>query len=132
MSKMLKIAKDKNGNYDMVLENGEFVMVEDSDAVAVDLIERLLIDRTEALNNPLIDTKKKPLAGMDWNGIIFDATKSTKEKYFEIARVVLSTPDVRQIILLNFEVVNKTLKINLKVDTIYGEVTIDEVLSPNL
>jgi hypothetical protein len=129
---MIKIAKDENGNYDLVLENGEFKMVENSEAVVVHLMERLLLDRTEALNNPLIDTKKNPLAGMDWNGIIFDATKSTEEKYFEIARVVLSTPDVRQIILLNFEVVNKTLKINLKVDTIYGEVTIDEVLSPNL
>ena len=139
MSIVIKLEKNADGDEDTVLENGAFVMSEDGEATAVQLKERLLLDRGELVDqlneetlgeniNPLVDTKKDPIAGTDWFGKIFRNEISKGSKELEIKRVIFSTPGVKSITRWSWEVVDRTLNLNCRVDTIHGELEIGETI----
>ena len=128
MAIVIKLAKNDAGDEDVVFENGAIVMSEKGEAAAVQLKERMLLDRHEALANPLVNTNANPLAGLDWYGIIFDAAKSRGEKELEIKRVVFSTPGIKKITYWSWKLVNRTLNLNFKVETLWGELAVGEVI----
>jgi hypothetical protein len=128
MAIVIKLVKNEYGDEDIVFENGAIEMSENGEACAVQLKERMLLERNEALANPLVNTRANPLAGLDWEGIIFDAAKSKGEKELEIKRVIFSTPGVKKITYWSWIQTNRTLNLNFKIETEWGELEIGETV----
>ena len=114
-------------------------MSEDGEAVAVQIKEWLLLDRGECVDqlnqetlgqniNPLVNTRANPLAGTDWFGTILKNEISKGAKELEIKRVVFSHPLVEAITYWNWSVVDRTLNLDFKVKTIYGELEFGEII----
>lgn len=121
MAKVINLEKNSAGDFDLVLTNGKFEIVEDGEAATVQMTERVLSVRTECLESPIVDTNRNPLAGLDWYGIIFRADASRAEKEIEVKRAILSTPTIKSIIEWSWTQVLRTLTISYRVRTIYGE-----------
>jgi hypothetical protein len=128
MAIVIKLEKNSAGDEDMVFENGAFEMSEDGEACAVQMKERLLLDRNEAEDNPLVNTTMNPLAGLDWHNIIWDAAKSKSEKELEIKRVIFSTPGVVKITSWTWLMSGRTLNLDFKVETLWGDLEIGETI----
>jgi hypothetical protein len=128
MAIVIKLEKNSAGDEDMVFENGAFEMSEDGEACAVQMKERLLLDRNEAIDSVLVNTKANPLAGTDWYGIIFDASKSKIEKELEIKRVIFSTPGMNRITYWSWTQTERTLNLNYKVESDWGELEFGETI----
>ena len=128
MAIVIKLAKNEDGDEDMVFENGAFAMSEDGEACAVQLKERFLLDRNEATANPLVNTRANPRAGLDWEGTIFDASKPKSEKELEIKRVIFSTPGMNKITYWQWNQIGRTLYLNYKVDSDWGELEFGETV----
>ena len=125
MAIVIKLVKDENGDEDMVLENGAFEMCENGTAAAVQMKERLLCDKNEAVKSPLV---KDTASVMDWEGIIFDNSKSKAEKDLEIKRVILSTPGMKRITYWKSEQIDRTLVLDFKVESEWGELEFGETV----
>ena len=128
MAIVIKLVKNEDGDEDMVFENGALVMSENGEACAVQMKERILLGRNEATENPLVNTRADPLAGLDWEGTIFDASKSRSEKELEIKRVIFSTPGVLKITYWSWIQTDRTLTLDFKVETIWGELEFGETV----
>lgn len=128
MAIVIKLVKNEDGDEDMVFENGAFEMSENGEACAVQMKERILLDRNEATANPLVNTRANPLAGLDWEGTIFDSSKPKSEKELEFKRVIFSTPDLVRITYWSWVQTNRTLNLNYKVETPWGELEIGETV----
>lgn len=126
MAIVIKLEKNSSGDEDVVFEDGALAMSEAGEACAVQLKERILLDRNEALKNPLVNTVVDPTAGLDWEGIIFDSSKSRMEKELEIKRVIFSTPGISRITYWNWSLTDRVLHLDFKVDTIWGEMEFGE------
>jgi len=136
---VIKLEKNTDGDEDMVFEDGAIMMSEDGEATAVQMKERLLLDRGELIEqvdeatlgdnvNPLVNTSADPIAGTDWFGTILrnEIQKSAKE--LEIKRVIFSTPGVKSITYWSWSVENRTLNLDFKVATIYGDLEVGETI----
>lgn len=128
MAIVIKLVKNADGDEDMSLEDGVFEMSENGEACAVQMKERILLDRNEAVASDLVDTVANPLAGLDWEGIIFDAAKSKSEKELEVKRVIFSTPGVERITAWSWTMTGRQLNLNFKVQTQWGELEIGETV----
>jgi hypothetical protein len=128
MAIVIKLVKNELGDEDMSLEDGIFEMSENGEAAAVQMKERLLLDQNEAQKSPIVDTVKDPLSGTGWETIIFDSSKSKEEKELEIKRVIFSTPGIIRITYWNWSQVVRTLHLNYKVDSLWGELEFNEVV----
>lgn len=126
MAIVAKLVKNAAGDWDLSLVDGSCEMAEDGVAAGVQMVERLLIDQDEAIKNPLVDTKKTPLSGVKWEGIVFDSSKSKEEKELEIKRVILSTPGYLKITYWSWTQVGRKLQLDWKVESIWGELTFGE------
>lgn len=128
MAIVIKLVKNADGDEDMSFENGAFEMSENGEAAAVQMKERILLDRNEAIASPVVDTRKNPLAGLQWEGIIFDASKSKSEKELEIKRVIFSTPGINKITYWKWTQDARQLDLNFKVETDWGELEFGETV----
>ena len=97
MAIVIKLVKNADGDEDMSFENGAIEMSENGEACAVQIKERLLLERSEAEASEIVNTNIDPLAGTQWENIIWDASKSRSEKELEIKRVIFSAPGVKRI-----------------------------------
>lgn len=125
MAIVIKLAKNKYGDEDMVLEHGVFDMCEDGTAAAVQMKERILSDKNECDQSEIV---KKPGLALDWEGIIFDASKSRAEKELELKRVILSTPGMKRITYWSYEQTGRELQVNFKIMSEWGELTYGEMV----
>lgn len=125
---LIKLVKNEFGDEDMVLEDGVFQMSENGEAAAVAMKERMLLDRNESLANPLVDTVRNPLAGLDWEGVIFDAAKGRSEKELEVKRAIFATPGISKITYWSWNLVGRELNLNFKVATAWGELAVGETV----
>ena len=128
MAIVIKLVKNDDGDEDMSFEDGVFEMSEDGEACAVQMKERLLLDRNEAVANPIVDTVANPLAGLDWEGIILDAAKSKNEKELEVKRAIFTTPGIVRITYWQWSMSGRILNLNFKVETQWGELAIGETV----
>lgn len=128
MAIVLKLVKNDAGDEDVVFENGKIVLSENGEAAAVRMKERMLLERSEALASILVDTTKNPLAGLNWEGIIFDAAKSKVEKELEIKRVILSSPGIQAITYWSWVLAGRELQLDFKVNTDWGELAVGETI----
>jgi hypothetical protein len=128
MAIVIKLEKNADGDEDMVFQNGAFSMSENGEAAAVQLKERMLLDRDEAQDSELVDTNATPLSGLNWHHIIFDDSKSMGEKELEIKRSIFSTPGVKKITSWSCEQTGRTLILNFKVKTDWEELEIGETI----
>lgn len=129
----IKMAIDDNGQLDMVFEDGDIATCEDEEAVAVGIMERLLLTRVESLVNPLVDTVKNPLAGTNWYGTVLDSSQPHIAGELEIKRVILGVPGVLSISEWNpswpsSSKPGHSMTLSARVLTIYGEVIINETI----
>ena len=129
MAIVIKLKKNEAGDEDMVFENGAFEMSEDGEACAVQMKERILLDRNEAVANPLVDTEANPLAGLDWEGIIWDAAKSKNEKELEVKRVIFTTPGLQRLTYWQWSLSSdRTLTVEFKAKTKWGDLAVGETV----
>lgn len=123
MAKVINLAKNDAGDFDIVFTDGKVEMVDDAEAAAVQMTERFLSFRSECIESSLVDTNANPLAGLNWYGIIFRADASRAEKEAELKRAILSTPTIKSIIEWSWTQVEHTLTIAYRVRSIYGELS---------
>lgn len=123
MAIVINLAKNDAGDFDLVLTDGKVEMVEDAEAAAIQMTERVLVFRSECIESPIVDTNANPLAGLDWYGIVFRADASRAEKEAEVKRTILSTPTVKSILEWSWTQTGRTLTIAYKVRSIYGELS---------
>ena len=123
---VIKLVKNEAGDEDMVFENGALQMSENGEACAVQMKERILLGRSECLESELVNTNANPLSGLDWEGIVWDSSKSKEEKELEIKRVIFSTPGVKSLTYWDWNQVGRTLNLSFKVETKWGELEINE------
>ena len=123
MAIVIKLSKNENGDEDMVLEDGAFEMCEDGTAAAVKMKERILCDKNECVKSEIV---KFPEQALDWEGIIFDASKSKAEKELELKRVILSTTGMQRITYWSYQQISRELHIDFKVISDWGELTFGE------
>lgn len=128
MAIVIKLVKNAAGDEDISFENGAIEMSEDGEACAVQMKERLLLERSEAIASPIVDTLVSPLAGTQWEAVVWDASKPQSEKELEIKRVIFSTPGVRQITRWNWQQIGRTLVLDYKVRTDWGDLEFGETV----
>jgi hypothetical protein len=125
MAIVIKLVKNEDGDEDMVLEDGAIQMCDNGTAAAVQMKERLLCDKNEAVKSPLV---KDTAIVMDWEGIIFDNSTSRAEKELELKRVILGTPGMQRITYWKYEQVGRTLVLDYKVESEWGELEFGETV----
>jgi len=128
MAIVFKIVKNSAGDEDLSLEDGKIEMSENGEAAAVQMKERILLGRNEAIANPLIDTNADPTAGLQYEDIVFNSSRSKSETELEFKRVIFSTPGISKITYWFCEQVGRELQLNFKVDSDWGELTFGETV----
>jgi hypothetical protein len=126
MAIVIKLERNADGDEDMVFENGVLQMSERGEACGVRIKERLLTDRTEAIASPLVNTKRRPIVGTGWEIIIFDNSKSDVEKELELKRAIFASPEVKKITYWSWQLSGRTLNLNFKIETDWGELAFGE------
>lgn len=129
----IKMAIDENGRLDMVWENGDIATCENEEAVAVTIMEELLLERVEAIRSPLVDTNKDPQAGTDHYGTALDSSKPKIVAELEYKRVILGVPGVLSISEWNpswpsSSKPGHTGTLSARVQTIYGAISINTAI----
>lgn len=122
MSRSIRITQNSDGNYGLKMENGKFVWAEDGIQAAQHATTRLNIFYGENELNPEIGTK--------WYQIIFQTDKSRAEKEFEIKRVILGTPGIKQVRKFNWAQAGHIVSIDAIVDTDWGEIDLSQEITP--
>jgi len=125
---LINVQRNESGDLDMVLDDGEFEMVEDVDACGVWIAERLLLGRSE-IDTPVVDYVRNSTKGLDYYGILFKSVLSRGVKELEVKRVIFGTPGVRAITKWVWDQTEHSLSIEAWVVTIYGTVVINEVFA---
>lgn len=106
----------------LVIENGDFVLVRDADEVAQSLKIRLKM----AVGNWFLDNR----IGVDYFGKILKKNASEQEISTELRRVIQETQGVKGILSYSQTRLNRHLVVNFSVSTIYDEnITINENLN---
>lgn len=120
----IHLKKIENNSFDLYKENGKFVFVSGSEQIAQHVMIRLLKFKGESVvNDPNED-------GTDWYGIIFNAAKTKNEKQIELKRRILGTPGIVRIINFVWTQDVRTINLNVKFETIYGDAEINEAVTP--
>ena len=126
----IRLSKDANGDYDMLMTNGKFEMAEDGTAAACAVLTRLRMFRTECLVNPIVNTTLNPLAGVDFYGIIFSAYKTKAEKELELKRVIMSKSGIYSIRTWQWTQTARSVAIACTVQTDWGDIDVSQVIEP--
>jgi hypothetical protein len=126
MAQLIHLSKNESGDWDMVLNNGEFEMCEDGKAASVHCVERILLDRVETVGNPLVNTVKNPNIGTQWYGIIFQNEKPQIVKEFELRRVILGTPGIEAVTKWSWIEKNRILYLDIRLQTAWGDIILNE------
>lgn len=122
----IRLTKNDDGQLDMLLEDGKFVMAEDGEAVASALALAMATERKECEESPIVDTVTNPFAGIDFYGIVWDVSKSKAEKILELKRAMLAVPFVEKIIRFQWSQSGQTVTISAAVQTAWGEQSVAE------
>jgi hypothetical protein len=112
------------GQYDLKLEDGKFVWVEDGSQAAQHALVRLLIFKGEIALDGMLTTKTE--LGTQWYEIIFDHTKELSEKELELKSRILGTPGVKNILSWDWSQSGKTVTIDASFQTEWGEASVGE------
>lgn len=118
----IRITKNADGTYGLKMVNGKFVWAEDGTQAAQHATTRLNIFYGENELNPELGTK--------WYQIIFQTNKSRAEKEFEIKRILLGTPGIKQVRTFNWSQSGHTASIDSIVDTDWGEIDLSQEITP--
>ena len=123
-----RISKDADGNYDLLLENGAFAWAEDGTQATQHAFVRLMIFRGEPSLNGVLTEKTEE--GTKWLETIFNVQKSKAEKELEIKRRLLQTPGIKSITSFQSTQVGRTLEIEAKIQTDWGDMEVSDTIEP--
>lgn len=119
-----RLTKTTAGYYDLLMENGKFLWVEDGTQAAQLSMERISTVKSEYSLNDFLSTGQDE--GTRLYEVILRADKSRAEKEFEIKRIILGTTGIEAISELDWSVANHELTISLKGKTAWGDIEIGE------
>ncbi|NIS15868.1 MAG: hypothetical protein GWN96_06470 [candidate division Zixibacteria bacterium] len=123
-----RLTKNSSNDYDLKLENGKVPWVEDGAQAAQHACERLLIFKGElSLNGALTENTE---GGTRWYEVIFAMDKDREEKEMEIKRRILATPGVDKILSFTWTQSGRTVTIEGRIKTEWGEEDISEEFTP--
>ena len=107
----------------IVRENGDFVWLEDNDAITQLVRQKIKVFKGEWFLD--LDL------GIDYYGIIFPKASSDFARYLEFKRVVESVPGVISLVDFNIEVISavtREYRITMNITADYGTIIFDEVI----
>lgn len=116
--KVLKVDSENK----LVIENGDFVWLEDDDAVTQLLGQRLRTFKNEWL----YDTD----LGVDYFGVVFPKGSTDREIYAEIRKVTEEVPGITGVLSmsLDHDTATRTLTVTLSASSDYGTINFNEVI----
>jgi hypothetical protein len=120
----VRLTQLPNGRLDILLEDGKTAWADDGIQAAQHCVMRLMKIKGESVtDNPNEDAT-------DWYGIIFRADKSRAEKELHLKKRIMGTPGIKKIISFSWAQTQRSVSIDARVMTDWGEQTISAALEP--
>jgi len=113
-----RITLDGN-SWDLKMEDGKILWVEDGTQAAQRAFERLMIFKGEPSLDGALTTKTEE--GTKWYEIIFNMEKTRAERDLEIKSRILGAPGIDKIIRFDWEQTGNTMTYDADFKTAWGE-----------